>query len=1555
MLGKILYITILILALVLPSRERAHAQVLVDTLATDSIPAPRFASERDSLFFYFPETFGRRMGNEGNANAVQAARELLRFWDEDFGVLSEEEKNFIFDFTYKAWEKGFQASPDLSTFFLTWWNSLNGVGLDQAALQQYLSVGRQLLDSYDRAAWLRFINGFDLFWKQRSLYNLASHQLLFEDSIGFQLHWIEAPMQQRFNELPLRDSYREQIGKISYAEQPQPVLIVNEGSLYVIKGRDSLMIEGTKGTFYLLSQQWIGEGGRIDWSMAGYEPEQVITELQSYLLRPTHPELRAENTLLYYPERIAVPAAGSFEYRTLRTAEGRLDYPRFTSYAKDVELRIKSETEFVYRGGISLVAKSLKSSLEPGELATVSVWHGGEKRLQAGLAQIDFLDSLVTSPNGRVVIYHGVDSIYHNSIQFRYHPYHSELTLVKDRSNFRRSPYVSSHFRVDIFSDMLKWNTATDKVHFQILSSNDVVPAIIESHDYFDMATYVSISNLYDFHPLVVLVNYAREINNSNFFMEALMRKTGKSREVIQNLLMNLAAESFIEYEPETGEITMLRKGFHYVLSSQRQKDFDRIRIESISRGGSNVILDIGINSMDIKGVSRFAINEQKGIFIKPKNQSITLAGNRDINFDGAMSAGNYEFAGEQIKFSYEDFRVDLPKIDTIQMAVTKSRVSEAGPVLEQAKVHNQMRQTSGSIILDDPKNKSARRSTPAFPSFESTGGSTLYFNSPGILNGAYDERLYVEIPPFRIDSADTKDASRLRFDGRFVGGGVMDDFDVTVFVKPDNSFGFVKELPESGWSIHNGKAKIFDQVNMSIRGLEAFGRASMLNGTISFDTLTIFTDSLYAERVQFDFPSFKGQGYNVPAMTGYSPEFRWNTAGDSLQLYTDSLSRFNLFQDKVAFEGQLLLTAAGTTGKGFLSIFDGDLMANAFRMGSDFITADSATLVINSELEGLPLMRGKNLLARFDNTSNTVGLLPENGISEVLEFPFTNLKTEMASATWNIDDNIIDIKSPEGLDGTSRFVAERGNGDDLVIDAAGAVYDLNQKEILISGIAKIPVADAYLTPAGGRLAIKESADISEFKNATMVFDTINQWHKIVEADVTIISKTRFDASGYYQYTNDLGNNYKIRFDSFQWRTENDARGRPMGYTFGAGYVSEKDQLELSPKIFFKGDVVMKAFKPALEMNGFIKFELQSFPNNKAWISYSSDGSETGINVDLEKSVTEFGTPISAGLHIGMAGMYGTFMSDKKDDFDHDLFKPKGQLSFDTKSGSYSIKDEEAANKMALAQTSYTLNDETGALKWEGKHTFMEKNTAIQMEAGAKGEGNLRNNQYSLKGLYHLQLNTPAALLDTIGYALKNFVEINGLPPAILDKTSMAYNLAHIIGEAPARTWEQGSMLRSSPIFTASEKISRGIIFNDLTLNWSADKKALYGQGTVSLSNFNRKDINAEADAFLEIKKTGFGDTMDLLLRLANNAWVYFRWNEDALLVYSSFEMVNTYAEEKSNFFSAPQGVTVFEAARLSDAKGFLERFIKTYTGTGEIPELDMETAPTKAKKRSGF
>ncbi len=77
--------------------------------------------------------------------------------------------------------------------------------------------------------------------------------------------------------------------------------------------------------------------------------------------------------------------------------------------------------------------------------------------------------------------------------------------------------------------------------------------------------------------------------------------------------------------------------------------------------------------------------------------------------------------------------------------------------------------------------------------------------------------------------------------------------------------------------------------------------------------------------------------------------------------------------------------------------------------------------------------------------------------------------------------------------------------------------------------------------------------------------------------------------------------------------------------TVGHGAVVDKDKILVAPRIFYKGDMVMYATRPALQLKGFVKLDLHKIKNYDTWIGYNQSGDEKDIFIDFDKAVTEAG------------------------------------------------------------------------------------------------------------------------------------------------------------------------------------------------------------------------------------------------------------------------------------------------------------------------------------------
>ena len=79
---------------------------------------------------------------------------------------------------------------------------------------------------------------------------------------------------------------------------------------------------------------------------------------------------------------------------------------------------------------------------------------------------------------------------------------------------------------------------------------------------------------------------------------------------------------------------------------------------------------------------------------------------------------------------------------------------------------------------------------------------------------------------------------------------------------------------------------------------------------------------------------------------------------------------------------------------------------------------------------------------------------------------------------------------------------------------------DLNTKTINAKGVPDIQVADAYIIPENEELYIREGFQILPLSNSVLVLDTINEFHRFVNSNVSVLTKDKFEGKGVYEYVN---------------------------------------------------------------------------------------------------------------------------------------------------------------------------------------------------------------------------------------------------------------------------------------------------------------------------------------------------------------------------------------------------------------------------------------------------
>ena len=232
-----------------------------------------------------------------------------------------------------------------------------------------------------------------------------------------------------------------------------------------------------------------------------------------------------------------------------------------------------------------------------------------------------------------------------------------------------------------------------------------------------------------------------------------------------------LAQKGMINYNASTGLVTVKEKAIHYYDARKGDADYDNLKIHSIVDGPANAVVDFAEGRMNIRGVEEFKVSDSLNVVIKPDSSVITLLQNRDIKFNGKITAGNFEINGKDFMLKYDSFFINLNHIDSIRFYVTETNAR--GQTIRR-RVNNAMvgadstaaaaagmgnpSKTSGTLFISRPDNKSGREKVPNYPRLDATAGGVIYFNRKEVLNGAYDRSVFFVVPPFKLDSLNDAD-----------------------------------------------------------------------------------------------------------------------------------------------------------------------------------------------------------------------------------------------------------------------------------------------------------------------------------------------------------------------------------------------------------------------------------------------------------------------------------------------------------------------------------------------------------------------------------------------------------------------------------------------------------------------------------------------------------------------------------------------------------------------------------------------------------------------------
>ena len=1354
----------------------------------------------------------------------------------------------------------------------------------------------------------------------------------------------------------------------AYAPPPTrgAVLVVKDADLFMVTAGDSVALRKVSGTAVPGTNRFVATGGQFAWSI---KTNPVTADLGGFDFDLTKPEFTAQPVTLTYPALLEAPVKGALSYHSVRRKPGTTDtgYPRFISLTNDARLKNLGGS-IAYLGGVSLAGGRMLSAALDGSLATLLVSEGGQRKFRAASRAYLLSDSVITAGRAAITIYQGKDSLTHPGVQVRYRRDKQQLRLSREDGLYKNTPFNDSYHKLEIRSEQLTWDLRQPTIDFTVLTAKNQQTADFESQEFYTDSRYQQIKSINRLHPLQMLVGYSQAHGNARTLnVTDLATDLNTAEGNLRSAMAGLARDGYVQWNGQTGAVTILPKGLHYVASARDRKDYDHLAIKSLSGAGRNATLNLTTNELLIRGVDRFNFTDDSlAVYVRPDSSLVRVEKNRNIKFSGTVVAAAMRFKGKEFVFDYDGFYVDMAKIDSIVIrSQPKQELRKNGSVKSSGKhfdfaLTNRGRVSSGRLFLNDPRNKSGRKKKPNFPAFDSKTGASVFFGKQDVLGGVYDSTMVFDIPPFRLDSLNKLGKTAVGFDGTFRSGGIIPDIKTKLAAQADGSLGFVYDVPKDGFPLYKGKGRVFNKVKLDSKGLQADGTIKYQSGTFKSERFTFYRDSVVTEGKTGEIAVRDAEGVNSPRM-GLPPGYlmRWAVKTDSMYLTTPRSGAPIKFyaNDAYSFRGTMLLTPKGTGGDGRLDGPQSYIKSPAFAFRTDGYSGRQATVSIKSAEAKKPALTAPDVAFQYDLKKGYADFTREPGSKASIDLPYSQFKTTLSGGHWDFKKKLVQLRVAPGADSTASYfyatgAAQRG----LKFRAATGVYDLAHYRLQTAGVPRIAAADAWIMPDSGRVSILANGQLSTLHNAGVVLDSLTKFHRLYKGNINVVSRLAFTGDALYSFKT-VRDSFALKFTNFvsdsvvtaavrksggvlfrKKVAAGDAAGPAKGpATTATAAVQTNTQFLLAPRIGYRGDVKLNSQRRGLIFNGQVQLRFGKDRSRSGWVVVKDSIDPKNITLTLRDAKSEDGTPLTTGLFLSdqSNSVYPLYASAMPDPADAPLFTVDGKLHYEAKKGLFTLSRNDLADPNGYDRAALTYQDSTGQMSFHGPMTFIKSNKNYGMTGSGVGTANPDSARFSVDALLGIDIVMPPKAVEVMGAELARSTKHS--PEAQNGSTNELYKLGPFLGNkgVDAYTARKGT---ADALMKLSPKLAHTLVLSKVDLRWNNKKKAWHSVGQIGLAGVGKQPLNALIDGYVEIRRVNAIDEVEIYLEVEPQSWYYLKYANNILLANSGGDNFNYEISSKAKF--DPNTATSYSVflSELTDVDGFRSRFQKEYLGkTGKL------------------
>ncbi len=1298
--------------------------------------------------------------------------------------------------------------------------------------------------------------------------------------------------------------------KLEYTKKG-PTVVLELCEILGYTNGDTIIIQNTLGTYNYFEKKWYGDHGAIDWQRAGIPKKEVFCTFEAYEIDMSTQSYTVDSVIFTYKNYFDKDIKGTLHDKLIaNNKKETTNFPKFTANKEDVPLQAISEN-VIYDGGFTLAGSKILGKGEDGDLSTLTIYKPGTKQkiLFATFENITInKPKKVSTSNAEMSLYYGKDSIYHPSINITYFLEENKLKLLKGEGSLSSSKFIDSYHNVEFDADKIEWNIVEDFIDINTVSTSGIKAAIYESKEFFNKPTMRKIRGNVSYDPLSILNIYQSKTGYDEIMDVDYAKKLSPNLSVkqIQVLLFSLIKEGFISWNKKSGIIFIKDKVKHYVMSNAKKKDYDNIRIISKTKK-QNGRLNLNSYDIELEGINSVPISKVNFTEFYPDSLKLKLKKNRNMEFNGFFSSGRLDFFGKNNEFIYDEFKMNLPHIDTMIIYIPDGDDFDkyGNPLLKP--LNTTLEELSGSLEINDPRNKSGRIDMVEYPKLHSTSNSKVFFDSELIRAGTYTrDKFYYNVLPFDLDSLKNLEPSNIEFKGELYSSDIFPKIEEPLRVQSDLSLGFNIESPPNGFDIYKGKAKFMSDISLNGEGLSGDGQIQYR--TVSFESSNIqfFPDSLLAKTDTLGVEKSKG-AYESPWVKSANNDIKYYPYIDSLWASSSSTSPFRMYGEIMNLDGTFSVTDEGISGTGTADWDDATLISNHFVFKADEMFADTAELIIKSLDGDKVTFNTPNVNAAVDFIKNT-GYFKSNTDENRTEFGYNQYETNIDEFFWDIDNKKLEFNAKEGSGGAT-FKSLHKKQDSLQFLVMKADYNLQTSIIEAHGVEEILVADSRIIPDSGEVVINPEAKISTLKNAVIEASAITKKHRLENVIVDINGKNDIRATGDYVYkTRDTEAQF-INFpsihivlaDSSVITKKRRKKAQKLYAINGKGQIDKTEDFILYPNVTFYGKVQMFSTYDKLKIKGFTKIDFKSEFVKSDFYEIDSEVDPENLQMDISKAKDPGGAVVRTGIFVSKSGLrplYTEILNNQIGPVDIPMIETNGILSHNYDKGTYTFGTQEKIDNPEIIQAGNTLefNPTTSEIHAEGFLDLGTQYGVIKEKVAGTVDANLNDENYSFNTSISFPFKLDKDLIEKIGFYL--FEDNFDADDADYTKKKIQFQLAEFFTK-PKELKKVLADVETNGFFAKPKSFKENFLISDVNLVYDNDQRAYKSKGKFNLSFIGDKAIHKRVNGYIELGHRMGSDYYSIYLKTSLGDWFYFNFDGGPtnIQIISSFEDVNAIIE----------------------------------------------------------